>query len=274
MYLYFDNAGNLKEIINDIPARVGASNVNTIYAYWEGLDPTYTTFFVKYVLENGTELNPPLPEEAYIIADTDNHIEMQIPFDKKRDLYFFKYGKPYYFIKFTVIDEALIGGLVNMTISYGNPIRDFEMDEVSFMVSGDPEVIQPSTRPDIAQYNNLKKLISDYVNQINTKLTPTLLDTKVVSGNNISFDYTGQKYLAILTFGNTTTLLPLYNMVSGTTYKTQGTFVYDGYEGSVKTTTINYRYNETTQKLSIWSGDSNYQFVDGYTAYLFGIKLY
>mgnify|MGYP003302484968 CR=1 FL=1 len=78
--------------------------------------------------------------------------------------------------------------------------------------------------------------------------------------------------------GNCFIQLPLFSPVLNTVYKIVGTFIYNHNDGSVKTTTVNYRLKEfvnplTQEKhkgLEIWSGDMAFQFdMPNYTGYLF-----
>ena len=110
-------------------------------------------------------------------------------------------------------------------------------------------------------------------------LTPVLKGYSTIAADGtLTFNLTSSSPqdisgLAILTFGNTMTIVNLYGMQNETIYKTSGTFVYDS-GGSVVTTTMNYKINYSTRKLTFWSGNSNYNFVSGFTAYLFLLKLY
>ena len=293
MYLYFDNVGNLKEIINDIPARVGDSGINYVYVYWEAFSNDYTDLTIDYLLPNDNTI-----QQTLTINNT-SKITKQIPYDKKRDLLFFEYGKDYQFIKFVIPDSALsMSGRVNMTITYINGSTTPVMSGVNFMTEGNTDY-EPTEHLDIANYNNLLKLLggkqnlltvgngiditgdtisADYTNTTFTNLlkallTPTMFSASIVYENELLFTYNGENKIGILTFGNTFTILPLYNLTSGTMYKTSGTFVYDE-NGSVKTTTINFSCDSENSKLRVWSGDRNYHFANGYTAYLFGITLY
>ena len=86
------------------------------------------------------------------------------------------------------------------------------------------------------------------------------------------FNASNNKWLAIFTFGNTFTMIPLYTLSQGVTYKTAGTFVYDG-NGSVVSTTINYEITGDNA-IVFSSGNSNFDFEEDYMAYLFLLKLY
>jgi len=98
MYLYYDSTLTLKEIINDESLRQGNYGVNSIYVHIDGLVPA--SIDVRYLVPGGAVITPSEPYSEVVSA--------QIPFDGKRDLYFFKYFENYDFIK---IDLTLpLGG--------------------------------------------------------------------------------------------------------------------------------------------------------------------
>ena len=98
MYLYYDSTLTLKEIINDKALRQGNYGVNSIYVHIDGLVPA--SIDVRYLVPGGAVITPSTPYSEVVSA--------QIPFDKKRDLYFFRYFENYDFIK---IDLTLpLGG--------------------------------------------------------------------------------------------------------------------------------------------------------------------
>ena len=86
MFLYFDRKGILKEIINDGALRQGNYGVNKLYVYCERTD--ITRLGVGYLLPSGLVVGP---------MNYDETETMEIPFDKKRDLRFFRYHEDYTF---------------------------------------------------------------------------------------------------------------------------------------------------------------------------------
>ena len=96
MYLYFDKNGVLKEVINDKALRQGNYDVNKIYIYIEDLDYTQPQQMdVSYRLSDGTRI----PVSAYELnfgAISENN-KMEVPYNRRRDLKFFKYGMKYPF---------------------------------------------------------------------------------------------------------------------------------------------------------------------------------
>lgn len=107
MYIYFDVNGNLKEIVQE-PVRQGDINSNTIYAYVSPSEPiptqdvypllnTYAYARINFgTLNSEDNLNPSdlggnSPEMTKLTGDDC----VQIPYDSKRDLKYFKYGYKY-----------------------------------------------------------------------------------------------------------------------------------------------------------------------------------
>lgn len=122
MYLYFDNNGVLKEIINDKALRQGNYEYNDIYIYWPDIEKeALSSIRFRYVTE--VKRYPQIllsPLELTNISE--------LPFNSRRDLKFFKYGKPYKMYKIptsfayegtekSVLDDA---GVVALSIYVTN----------------------------------------------------------------------------------------------------------------------------------------------------------
>lgn len=275
MYVYFDNLGNLKEIVNDKVFRVGNSNYNEIYVYidkqnYDNVSGITTTYY----LPDGDK-----SVEAYTI----NIVEAQIPFNKKRDLKFFEYFKTYKFFKIVVPDTILSEeGAVRLEIKAVNASEEiiYALGQVAFMVDGTSS-FRPDENINIAQWNSLlialagrptiEQVANNYLpkNQILPQLHQF---TRIDSEHKATFDFNLEgEIIGIFTFGNCFSLIPLYQIQPNTIYKTNGTFVYDD-NGNVVSTMINYRWDNESDILEIWSGNRNYSFMTDYTAYLFTIK--
>lgn len=97
MYLYYDRTGKLKEVINDEALRQGNYGINKLYIYIDRND--VASIDITYLLPSELIVGP---------QNYDDREEAEIPFDEKRDIYWFKYHKTY---NFFVIDlEADING--------------------------------------------------------------------------------------------------------------------------------------------------------------------
>lgn len=130
MYLYFDRTGKLKEIINDEALRQGNYGVNKMYIYIDRND--VSSIDVTYLLPSTLVVGP---------QNYDQVVTAQIPFNDKRDLYWFKYYQDYQFIVIDLetdingnspLDEA---GLVHcdMQMNLENT-QIYTLGEVNFVV--------------------------------------------------------------------------------------------------------------------------------------------
>ena len=86
MYVYFDNNGVLKEIITERPFRVGDSQRDKIYIYWDG-EHTPTAGWVKYRKADGT-----FTTETSIIL---TQVNKTLPTDPLQNLKYFSYEHTY-----------------------------------------------------------------------------------------------------------------------------------------------------------------------------------
>lgn len=100
MYLYFNENGVLKEIINDQALRKGNADANVIFAYFEG-NPQITTLTFNITPNGATE---PIILNQDINSPLSNQ---EIPYDSNRKLKYFKYYTPYKLYKCTLTAETL-----------------------------------------------------------------------------------------------------------------------------------------------------------------------
>ena len=180
MYLYFDRLGVLKEIINDEALRQGNYNVNKLYIYCERND--IVRLDVSYLLPSSLVVGPTSFNETETA---------EIPYDKKRDLYYFEYHKEYTFI---VVDlEADINGngpldqagLVHCSISAVLTSGILTLGAVNFMVELDSVYNQyyvaQQEYMSLSDYRYLEYLVelSNFENyQPLYSITPTAWDTE------------------------------------------------------------------------------------------------
>lgn len=180
MYLYFDRLGVLKEIINDEALRQGNYNVNKLYIYCERND--IVRLDVSYLLPSSLVVGPTSFNETETA---------EIPYDKKRDLYYFEYHKEYTFI---VVDlEADINGngpldqagLVHCSISAVLTSGILTLGAVNFMVELDSVYNQyyvaQQEYMSLSDYRYLESIVrlSNFENyQPLYSITPTAWDTE------------------------------------------------------------------------------------------------
>ena len=189
MYLYFDRSGTLKEMYNPDIERVGNSNVNKLYIYWElAEDLTITGLRTRYKLEDNSNY-PTTPDyvNQYTVATS------KIPYDKKEDLKFFKFFKDYQFYVVNVPDEVLAkdGAVIcSAWFVYGNNIQ--AMGKFAFAVDGDTEMVKPDYNINIAQWNSLITLLK---NNFNFFAVATIngLDLSYYNENSIIWDLSDGK---------------------------------------------------------------------------------
>jgi hypothetical protein len=185
MYLYFDRLGVLKEIINDEALRQGNYNVNKLYIYCErnGI----VRLDVSYLLPSSLVVGP----TSFNKTET-----AEIPYDKKRDLYYFKYHKEYTFFVVDLeadsnghgpLDQA---GLVHCSISAVLPRGILTLGAVNFMVELDSVYNQyyvaQQEYMSLSDYRYLEYLVnlSNFENyQPLYSITPTAWDTEPIKAS-------------------------------------------------------------------------------------------
>lgn len=108
MYIYFDQEGRLKEIVNSSPIRQNSDNENKLYIYLEGdREPLGITLSIKVNDSNRTTYDVLLDLSKCVKKD-------EIPYNEDRTLKYFKYLKTYKFYTYelTSEDTAYSGSLV------------------------------------------------------------------------------------------------------------------------------------------------------------------
>ena len=156
MYLYFDRYGTLKEQITFNPARVGNSNVNKIFVYWEGVEefPDWAqelALQTRYLLQDNTQY-----PSATTFGFSAQPETTELPFDKNQDLKYFKYYKEYKFLTIDIPDEVLsYNGAVKSYIWVLNADkkRILGLGVFAFMVDGNIGEVKQDETITIAQWN-------------------------------------------------------------------------------------------------------------------------
>mgnify|MGYP001008436905 CR=1 FL=1 len=101
MYLYFNENGVLKEIINDDELRQGSDSVNTIYAYFE----------------NSAIINASFKQDDWNNDPYGSVVNKEVPYNESRKLLYFKYFTTYKFFAYTMTSTDLANaGNHSMTI--------------------------------------------------------------------------------------------------------------------------------------------------------------
>lgn len=175
MYLYFDNNGILKEIIDDVATRKGNNEVNKIYIYVDGLTPK--TEWITYQTSDGKQSNETLIETT---------ITKTIPYDRNRDLKYFKNFQEYLFYVATIPSSVLtVRGLTKASVRVA--LQDDSLMTLGLIIFTieDSVVLQDSFITE-SQYQYLLNIISNFEELNNTGVIG--ISTKIVNGAVAPYD--------------------------------------------------------------------------------------
>lgn len=264
MYLFFDRNGTLKEQITVSPIRVGDSNVDKVYVYWDSeIEPSGINYRYKK------------PNDEYTLSLTsDTTIETTIPYDQDRDLKFFKYGQTYKFYVCDIPDDIyeVLPGMQTYTclfscwFIYGDKIKT--MGLVAFGVEPSTQSVAIDQNINIAQWNELIKIYNN--------LKPVEIDSGVSSVSG-SFDFTinvnDYKGLYVFSYFNNVVFIPIYNEIANNDYILVSGIVQSERHGEEPVTRI-LQVTRKNNVLSISSYDENYGFVDDIDGVLQRIVIY
>jgi len=216
MYLYFNRAGVLKEVINNQPARSTAANVNKLYVYVEGMEEDGAErLWVRY--QYNTDQYTAETEVTTRLTGTN---KIEIPFNKERDLKYFKYFTKYEFFVATVPDAVLqVNGnvLATFRMVIDGPDANTTVTDIDQIDETDPtrDIILPlglvtfdveyttgqlgngtieyDGYVSIAQFNYLVSLFSGIEDNTDTKVDKTSTANQVYatdnSGNQTTIGY-------------------------------------------------------------------------------------
>ena len=179
MYLYYDSNYTLKEIINDKAIIADSVNANKIYVMFETdqLESGYDLSYIRY-RSGGNNYSMFYTEDLVTdpFADTPDD-NCYVPFNKNRDLKFFKYGKSYRFRVFNIPTEILTNTSVSATVWYvldtdqdtqivngeivnGDDDQTLSMEMFAFAVNPSANKVSIDTVISLAQWSQLVILIS------------------------------------------------------------------------------------------------------------------
>lgn len=169
MYLYFDNNGILKEIVDDVATRKGNNEVNKIYIYVDGLTPK--TEWITYQTSDGKQSNETVIETT---------ITKTIPYDRNRDLKYFKNFQEYSFYVATIPSSVLtVSGLTKASVRVA--LQDDSLMTLGLIIFTieDSVVLQDSFITE-SQYQYLLNIISNFEELNNTGVIG--ISTQIVNG--------------------------------------------------------------------------------------------
>ncbi len=175
MYLYFDNNGILKEIVDDVATRKGNNEVNKIYIYVDGLTPK--TERITYQTSDGKQSNETLIETT---------ITKTIPYDRNRDLTYFKNFQEYLFYVATIPSSVLtVSGLTKASVRVA--LQDDSLMTLGLIIFTIEEsvVLQDSFITE-SQYQYLLNIISNFEELNNTGVIG--ISTQIINGAFAPYD--------------------------------------------------------------------------------------
>ncbi|MDX9815240.1 MAG: hypothetical protein RBS91_11330, partial [Sulfurimonadaceae bacterium] len=152
MYLFYDENGVLKEIINDIPLRQGSDLINRVYVFIDRELPSNVVYSYKYKKPN-SEIS-----ESIVFETSEKAI---IPFNRHRDLQYFKYGKEYNFNYFDIPIDALTNeGMISFNISITD--EDFNLSLELLTLNIEEGVVAITESITQSQFVYLMEMIAEY----------------------------------------------------------------------------------------------------------------
>lgn len=151
MYLYFNSDGVLKEIVDDKATRKGSSEINKIYIYIEDITPK--SAFITYETSDGVKTNEYLIDEV---------ITKTIPYNRYRDLTYFKDFQNYTFRVATIPNEVLnVSGLTRANVRIA--LQDdtlFTLGMIVFTI--EESVVLENSYISESEYQYLLKIIAGF----------------------------------------------------------------------------------------------------------------
>lgn len=258
MYLYFNSQGVLKEIVNDEAIRQGNASINKIKFFIEGADPqvvegVYKALtFITGVRTFVDVLGQQLTTEAFSLTT----VEDEIPYNKKRELKFFKYFTKYEMFSITVPEEVLVrNGTVGCRVQMVSAEGIITLGLILFNVegTGSDATISPDTAINVAQYNYLirnmttpERFLMKYDAETNDwDVVPTNGSTKPVTSGGV-FTAIANALSAVYKIQGSATVQELEDLIQSASLNG---YVYNLLDGG---TLLNY--DDTT--VSVQEGDN------------------
>ena len=199
MYLYFDNNGILKEIVDDVATRKGNNEVNRLYIYVDGITPK--TEWITYQTSDGVQSNETLIETT---------ITKTIPYDRNRDLKYFKNFQEYLFYVATIPSSVLaVSGLTKASVRVA--LQDDSLMTLGLIIFTIEEsvVLQDSFITE-SQYQYLLNIISNFEELNNTGVIG--ISTQIVNGAVAPYD---QGRIVLSTYNDNFTIATVVQSSTG-----------------------------------------------------------
>lgn len=248
MYLYFDNNGILKEIVDDVATRKGNNEVNRLYIYVDGITPK--TEWITYQTSDDVKSNETLIETT---------ITKTIPYDRNRDLKYFKNFQEYLFYVATIPSSVLtVSGLTKASVRVA--LQDDSLMTLGLIIFTIEEsvVLQDSFITE-SQYQYLLNIISNFEELNNTGVIG--ISTQIINGAVAPYD---QGRIVLSTYNdNFTVATVVKNSTSQNVYNVLDmTFVkqvpYDNSKPNLEGLEINGRKYKVAYKTSQLNNDAGF----------------
>lgn len=158
MYVYFNELGVIKEIVQNEHLRQGSSNANELYLYFAG-DRTLSQLTLTIQVNDSEETT----YTRFIDLQEDKITNVEIPYNPTQQLKYFSYYTPYTMYKYTFVDDDLAyDGVLKITprayFDGGNEAQG----EILLMV--EESVIMNNPQITRAEYENLLNEINKVKN--------------------------------------------------------------------------------------------------------------
>lgn len=157
MYLFFDKQGVLKEIINDSKIRLGNDNANKFYVYLEN-DPEINDLWVTIKRPDDS-----LTLEKSMISTTETK---EIPYDKNRDLKYFKDYTKYKFYTYTLTSEDITSNGLYLATFRAEKSDEIIIAQGLVTFNVENSVIKVDNNITQSQYDYIIKFVSEKVSSI------------------------------------------------------------------------------------------------------------
>ena len=180
IFVYFDKNGVIQEVVNDTKTRVGNVGSDKILCYFDGIE--YDEIFCLMQYPNGDYSNE--------VSIFDEITEMEIPYDKKRDLKYFQDYKKYKFYTYTLeanatktsgLAKVTIRGFVNNEV-YAQGLLTFHVQEN--LIKEDHNIKQSQYDYLLIEFNKKESSMRNEVEDLKNKLTWNRIGLLKVSSYN------------------------------------------------------------------------------------------
>lgn len=185
MYIYFDKQGVIKEIINDGYLRQGSDGADVLYFYFEN-DEMYDSVWLTIKRADGV-----LSEEKHL----SEIVNKEIPYNKNRDLKYFKDYKEYKFYYYKLTSEDLVAsGLAYASVRAVDTISHTTTAKGKITFNVEENVIKEDHEIKQSQYDYLIQKFSELFAKVEYTRETVETDGDVIQvmSPDIFYNFTGE----------------------------------------------------------------------------------